>query len=372
MVALVAVMAGPTVGRPASAQVVIGDDRPAVTVDQGVLDRLGTERTLPDLFLGRQVSSVTPSIDSRQYRNIPAATQTPVYLHKPLHKAVVRHIPKAKPAAATVTKVAATAPVPVIEARNDGGKPEADKAKPAEAVATQAASPPAAAATATPASTSEPAVTLPVTAPVTPLAAVTPATTSAKIDMAPTPITSPPPPAKAEAPPPPAKVEAPPPPAPTVTAAAQPLPVVAAPPPPALSPPPYPAPAPAPALSPASSPAPAPAPSQEARLPPADGATSIIFEKDQARLPDDARAVLTQLAGRLAAETAMEVQLLAYAEGDENSASKARRLSLSRALAVRSFLIDQGVRSARIEVRALGNKVSDGPSDRVDLVVQKH
>ncbi len=47
--------------------------------------------------------------------------------------------------------------------------------------------------------------------------------------------------------------------------------------------------------------------------------------------------------------------------------SKARRLSLSRALAVRAFLIDQGVRSTRMDVRALGDKVQDGPSDRVDI-----
>lgn len=359
MVALVAVMAGPAVGRPASAQVVIGDDRPAVTVDQGVLDRLGTEKTLPDLFLGRQVSSVTPSIDSRQYRNTPSPTRAPVLLHRPLHKAVVRHIHKAKPAAATVTKVAASVPVRVVEARNDGGKPESDTPKPAEPAVKQAPPAPAATAATVPAPPSEPIVTPPdaiaqAQAPAQAQAqAQAPAAT--RTDMAPMPITSrsSPPPAKLEAPPPP--------PAQIVTAPAPPAPPLAAPPPPM----------PAAAASPAPTPL-TPPPAQEARLPPPDGATSILFEKDQARLPDDARAILTQLAGRLAAETAMEVQLLAYAEGDENSASKARRLSLSRALAVRSFLIDQGVRSARIEVRALGNKVSDGPSDRVDLVVQKH
>ena len=80
---------------------------------------------------------------------------------------------------------------------------------------------------------------------------------------------------------------------------------------------------------------------------------------------------MTQLADRLAGDAVLQVQLLAYAEGDEDNASKARRLSLSRALAVRSYLIDQGVRSTRIEVRALGNKVPEGPPDRVDVFVQK-
>ena len=45
----------------------------------------------------------------------------------------------------------------------------------------------------------------------------------------------------------------------------------------------------------------------------------------------------------------------------------ARRLSLSRALQVRSYLIDQGVRSTRIDVRALGANVPSGPADRVDI-----
>ena len=44
-----------------------------------------------------------------------------------------------------------------------------------------------------------------------------------------------------------------------------------------------------------------------------------------------------------------------------------RRLSLSRALAVRTFLIDNGVRSTRIDVRALGDKAPDEPANRVDV-----
>jgi outer membrane protein OmpA-like peptidoglycan-associated protein len=44
-------------------------------------------------------------------------------------------------------------------------------------------------------------------------------------------------------------------------------------------------------------------------------------------------------------------------------------LSLSRALSVRSYLTEVGVRGNRIDVRALGNKVSDEPMNRVDVVV---
>jgi outer membrane protein OmpA-like peptidoglycan-associated protein len=99
--------------------------------------------------------------------------------------------------------------------------------------------------------------------------------------------------------------------------------------------------------------------------------STLTFDKDSARLPDGAKEALAHLASRMTEDATLEVQLLAYAAGDEENASKARRLSLSRALAVRSFLIDQGVRSTRIEVRALGNKVPEGSPDRVDIIGQK-
>ncbi len=68
-------------------------------------------------------------------------------------------------------------------------------------------------------------------------------------------------------------------------------------------------------------------------------------------------------------DEALNLQLLAYASGDEANASKARRLSLSRALEVRKYLMEMGVRSTRIEVRALGNKIEGSPAERVDVVL---
>ena len=61
------------------------------------------------------------------------------------------------------------------------------------------------------------------------------------------------------------------------------------------------------------------------------------------------------------------MQLQAYAGEPNLSASRARRLSLSRALSARSYLIKRGIRSTRIDVRALGNKTSTGEPNRVDL-----
>jgi outer membrane protein OmpA-like peptidoglycan-associated protein len=93
------------------------------------------------------------------------------------------------------------------------------------------------------------------------------------------------------------------------------------------------------------------------------------FSGNSANLPDDATGKLTSLAERLLAAENMRVQVKAYAGGAEGGASAARRLSLSRALAVRGFLIDKGVRSTRIDVRALGDKPEGGPPERVDVIV---
>jgi outer membrane protein OmpA-like peptidoglycan-associated protein len=49
----------------------------------------------------------------------------------------------------------------------------------------------------------------------------------------------------------------------------------------------------------------------------------------------------------------------------------ARRVSLSRALAIRAYLIDQGIPSLRINVQAEGDKNPGGESDRVDMFVKQ-
>jgi outer membrane protein OmpA-like peptidoglycan-associated protein len=112
-------------------------------------------------------------------------------------------------------------------------------------------------------------------------------------------------------------------------------------------------------------------PPKTAALPPAPatGAPTlqVAFAAGDAKLPNAARDTLKSLADKLKAEENVRLQLLAYAGGGALSASEARRLSLSRALAVRSFLIENGVRSTRIDVRALGDKTTDQPINRVDV-----
>lgn len=112
-----------------------------------------------------------------------------------------------------------------------------------------------------------------------------------------------------------------------------------------------------------------------ASIPPSTGPLSdgdsmrIVFSADSSKLLQDSRDALKALSDRMQNQSGLRLQLLAYAGNADTSASAARRLSLSRALAVRSHLIESGVRSTRIDVRALGNKSSDTVTERVDITV---
>ena len=94
----------------------------------------------------------------------------------------------------------------------------------------------------------------------------------------------------------------------------------------------------------------------------------LRFDNGSATLTDEVKRRLDQLSQLLEDNPRQRVQLMAYAEGSEDTASQARRLSLSRALVVRTYLIDHGIRSTRMDVRALGATADQGPLDRVDIV----
>ncbi len=95
----------------------------------------------------------------------------------------------------------------------------------------------------------------------------------------------------------------------------------------------------------------------------------LIYAANGIEIPSPAQPQLESLAREVKAAARLRIQLAAYAGDRTDSASRARRTSLSRALAIRGFLIDHGVAAGRIDVRALGNTSASGEADRVDVVV---
>jgi outer membrane protein OmpA-like peptidoglycan-associated protein len=97
---------------------------------------------------------------------------------------------------------------------------------------------------------------------------------------------------------------------------------------------------------------------------------AIPFVSGAADLSPQAKNVLASAAERLASDDRLHVVLLAYATvGDP---SQARRLSLSRALAARSFLVEHGVVAQRIDLRPLGAPSDGSGGDRIDLRLARH
>lgn len=122
---------------------------------------------------------------------------------------------------------------------------------------------------------------------------------------------------------------------------------------------------------------PAPPPAQTAAVTPARRGFGVgrsyrlAFAPEMSKLDAAAIAQLDEIAAGAKTDRALRLKLLAYAGAAGRTASQSRRLSLSRALAVRSYLIDKGVRSVQFEVHARGRKLEGGPPDRVDLIVTK-
>jgi outer membrane protein OmpA-like peptidoglycan-associated protein len=100
---------------------------------------------------------------------------------------------------------------------------------------------------------------------------------------------------------------------------------------------------------------------------PTGRALQVVFDATASKLPAKSKKALKALALKLKSQDTLRLQLMAFAGGKSLSSSKARRMSLSRALSIRSFLIENGVRSTRIDVRALGSKTTEKPLNRVDI-----
>lgn len=110
-------------------------------------------------------------------------------------------------------------------------------------------------------------------------------------------------------------------------------------------------------------------PVEEAAVPPSIDMLTVPFPPELSEPAGDVSAQVADLVRLLEANPDARLRLNAYAPGGPSEESKSRRLSLARALALRSQLVEAGISSTRIEVRALGNKVPDGSADRVDVIV---
>ena len=96
---------------------------------------------------------------------------------------------------------------------------------------------------------------------------------------------------------------------------------------------------------------------------------TIAYGTGDSNVPERAHENLRILAGRMVNNPDLRVEFIAYASDPEESVSRSRRLSLARAVNVRKMLLDSGVDSSRVNLRALGEQSGDGDPDRIDVFV---
>ncbi len=100
-----------------------------------------------------------------------------------------------------------------------------------------------------------------------------------------------------------------------------------------------------------------------------EGAFRIRFAEGSSDPGSAAEPLLSSMVQQMSDDGDIRLEIKAYAGTGTGTPGDARRLSLRRALAIRTFLVDRGIESTRIDVKALGDTAPDAPSDRVDLLL---
>ncbi len=86
-----------------------------------------------------------------------------------------------------------------------------------------------------------------------------------------------------------------------------------------------------------------------------------------------AQVMQTRILPLLNAHPAWQLQIQAFARTPDRDSITSRSLSLSRALSVRTWLMQKGIPARRLILRALGmdnppGTAAEAPSDRIDFV----
>lgn len=245
--------------------------------------------------------------------NTPPAVSAPLPVRRPAPRPVSPPAPESRTASTTlpplpprpVAPLLPTPPTPPVFPKPPTATPPAAPAAPATNAAALVAPPP----TAPPATAASPAPATPA-----PPAATLPTAPPASVALAPIP-------------PPPAPATTSPPPAPPVSAGAG------------------------------------------TTATPEAGGLQLVFKPAESELSPDASTAIKRLVQATPTGDTISYNVVAYASGQADDPSVARRTSLARGLAVRGALIADGVPSTRIYVRALGSGGGAGPADRVEISV---
>ncbi|MBR4127224.1 MAG: OmpA family protein, partial [Alphaproteobacteria bacterium] len=96
------------------------------------------------------------------------------------------------------------------------------------------------------------------------------------------------------------------------------------------------------------------------------------FERKSLELTHEMQTVLNDIAVQMKKNRKKRLIVYSYGSPDSAEPGKERQYALRRALLIRSYLIEQGLHSLRIELRSQGQKGAGNKiPDRADLVFQE-
>jgi outer membrane protein OmpA-like peptidoglycan-associated protein len=97
--------------------------------------------------------------------------------------------------------------------------------------------------------------------------------------------------------------------------------------------------------------------------------STVLFTRGSGNIDGDIIMTLDKVATILQDNPDVRISLIAYADNTGSTPRDARRLSLTRALAVRDYLASKNVSESRVDVHAEGANTHKGNMDRVDIQV---
>lgn len=96
----------------------------------------------------------------------------------------------------------------------------------------------------------------------------------------------------------------------------------------------------------------------------------LVFQAGEATLSDNKMAMLLeQVVPAVNEGNGHRLNITAYASPNTTTLNADKRLALSRGLAVRGYLMQNGVNPSQINVRSLGSDTKQQPYDRVEIVL---